>query len=107
MSTDVSPERRPITFDRAAVEVLLAPSIADPESVTKGRRRKPITESARVAAHELVKAVERLGRLVEDDRFPRNAEQVARDVRHDLLRASDLLAEVVARIPNLTKETTR
>ncbi len=98
-----------ITFDRAAVELLLSKplpaELAKPEP--KPRSRRPLPEAFRHATHELVKAVERLDRLVEDDRFPRNAEQAARATRHDLLRASDLLAEVVARIPNLTKESTR
>lgn len=70
------------------------------------RNRKPLPGAFRETSHDLVRLVERLKRLIEDDRFPQNAEQVARTCRYDLLKASDLLATVVERVPNLTKETT-
>lgn len=95
------------TFDRAAVELLLSHQVADaaqPAMPPVARKRRPLPEAFQVAAHELVKAAEKLGRLINDDRFPRNAEQAARVSRHDLLRASDLLAEVVGRINASNKE---
>jgi hypothetical protein len=79
--------------------------VTDPApSDAKTKNRKPLPDAFRSAAYDLTKAVERLSRLVEDDRFARNAEQVARVCRHDLLRASDLLATVVERVPSLTQE---
>jgi hypothetical protein len=82
-----------------------AAAAADPKPERKQNRR-PITDAFRDATYDAIKAVERLERLVADDRFTRNAEQVARMSRGDLLRAADLLATVIDRIPNLTKETT-
>lgn len=55
----------------------------------------------------LVKTVERIDRLTLDDRFAYNAEQIGRMVRHDLLRAQELLATAVHRIPQSTKESTK
>lgn len=78
----------------------------EPKPERKQPNRKPLTDAFQTTAWDLVKVVERLERLALDDRFPRNAEQVARLVRNDLLRAVDLLAAVVDRIPNLTKEST-
>ncbi len=66
--------------------------------------RRPITDAFLDASLDAVKAVERLERLVRDDRYPRNAEQVARMCRGDLLRAADLLAAVLDRVPNNSKE---
>jgi len=45
-----------------------------------------------------LKSVERLEGLLGDDRFTRNAEQVARVVRDDLLRAADRLSTVIDRV---------
>lgn len=58
------------------------------------------------AARDLVKAVERVDRLTLDDRFAYNAEQVARMIRHDLLRALELLSQAVERVPDLKREST-
>lgn len=82
---------------------------AAPASATKPERkqnRRPITDAFRDTAYDLGKTVERLERLVGDDRYPRNAEQVARFFRNDLLRAADLLATVIDRLPTLNKEST-
>lgn len=76
----------------------------EPEKKPNGRNRKALPEAFRTAAYDLVKVAERLDRLVNDDRYSRNAEQVARMCRHDLLRANDLLAAVVDRVPQLTQE---
>lgn len=87
-----------------------SPVVSVGEAGTTGDPRKPnrrpITDSFRDAAWDLWRITERLDRLAADDRFPRNAEQVARMSRGDLLRAVDLLATVVDRIPNPMKEST-
>ena len=75
-----------------------------PDHAERKNNRRPLTDAFRDAAWDLTKNVERLERLVLDDRFPRNAEQVARMSRNDLLRARDLLAAVIDRVPNLTRE---
>ena len=77
-----------------------------PSGNGKTASRKPLPDAFFAAANDLVKVAERVARLSRDDRFPRNAEQVARTSRHDLLRAADLLATVIERLPNPAKETT-
>ena len=84
---------------------------ADPDPAVGPNARKKthriqLTKAFDRAAAELVKAVERVDRLTLDDRFAYNAEQVAQMVRHDLLRALELLAKAVDRVPNTQKEST-
>lgn len=97
-----SPAEPPAGPDATAVHFPDRPGL---ESDRKSNRR-PLVDAFRDAAYDLVKSVERVERLALDDRFPRNAEQVGRTCRADLLRAGDLLAAVVDRVPNLTKEPT-
>lgn len=83
---------------------------AKPEPAANGkpaRPRKPLTDAFFTAANDLMKLAERVDRLSRDDRFPKNAEQVARTSRHDLLRAADLLATVIERLPTPAKEITQ
>ena len=65
-------------------------------SVSTTPKRRPLTDAFLDATYDLTKAVERLARLVEDDRFPQNAEKAAQRNRGDLLRARDSLAGVIA-----------
>lgn len=64
------------------------------------QRRRPLPDAFFDAAHDLIKAVERVTRLAEDDRFPQNAEQVTARHRSDLNRAIDALQSVVNRLPS-------
>lgn len=64
-------------------------------------RRAPLPDAFWRATYDLTKVTERLGRLSEDDRFPQNAEKVATANRSDLLRASDLLHQVIDSIPEI------
>lgn len=68
------------------------------EPSTSTPKRRPITEVATDATFDLNKVVERLERIVADDRFPQNAEQIARKNRGDLLRAAEALAGVLDRL---------
>lgn len=87
-------------------EGLSVPS-PSPRSVTgQGRepqtpRRAPLPDAFWRATYDLTKVTERLGRLTQDDRFPQNAEKVATANRSDLLRASDLLHQVIDSIPEI------
>ena len=72
---------------------------ARPEPQTP--RRAPLPDAFWRAAYDLTKVTERLGRLTQDDRFPQNAEKVATANRSDLLRASDLLHQVIDSIPEI------
>lgn len=61
-------------------------------------RRRPLPEQFWQAAYDLTKVTERIARLADDDRFPRNAEEVAASHRNDLVRAIDALQGVVNRL---------
>lgn len=61
-------------------------------------RRSPLPDSFWRATYDLTKKVESLTRLVDDDRFPQNAEKVATANRSDLVRAIDALQRVVDRL---------
>jgi transposase-like protein len=64
------------------------------------QRRRPLPESFWQAAYDLTKVTERIERLAADDRFPQNADQVATAHRNDLIRAIDVLQDVVNRLPS-------
>lgn len=66
----------------------------------KAPPRRALTDQFFDAAYDLTKAVERVGRLAADDRFPQNAEKVAAKHRSDLLHAIDGLQSVINRLPS-------
>lgn len=66
----------------------------DPTEPSKPKR-PPLPEQFFNATYDLGKNVERLQRLVEDDRFPQNREKVAAKHRHDLQRTADVLADIL------------
>jgi ParB-like nuclease domain len=74
------------------------------QSEVRKPNRKPLPDVARNAGWELNKAVERIARIADDDRFAKNAEQVATLLRHHLLRSVETLTEVLAKLPNESKE---
>ena len=63
-------------------------------------RRSPLPDAFWRAAYDLTKVTERIGRLSEDDRFPQNAEKVAQANLGDLIRARDLLEQVIEQLNN-------
>lgn len=63
-------------------------------------RRKPIADSARDIALDLKNITVRLEKLLADDRFARNADQVAAQIRHHLSRAIEVCQQVDSRINN-------
>jgi hypothetical protein len=62
--------------------------------------RRPLPDAARDAGWELTKAVERLGRIADDDRFAANAEQVATHLRGHLNNAIEACQDLLDRIDN-------
>jgi hypothetical protein len=63
-------------------------------------QRRALTDSFFDAMFDLTREIERLQRLTEDDRFSRNAEQVAARHRNDLLSAVEVLSKVLDQLPN-------
>lgn len=66
----------------------------------KKPNRRPITDAARDAGWELRKTVEKLGRLLNDDRFNRNREEMAVQLRGHLTYAIDSCQGFLDRLPN-------
>lgn len=79
-STQAEQLERDAGSDRSEPEDQGPPPAAAP-------RRRSLTDQAQDAGHELRKAVDRAARLVDDDRFPQNREQVTRALRGHLLHA--------------------
>lgn len=100
------PTCNPVTeaVDTTTGEILPAPK---PSTTPRPRKtnRRALTDSFFDAAYDMTKAVEKVARLTDDDRFPQNAEKVAAKHRNDLLRARDLLSQVIASLPTTSEAT--
>ncbi|AMS04626.1 hypothetical protein DUY81_08610 [Acidipropionibacterium acidipropionici] len=81
-------------------------SVADPSGRQQSPkpRRTPLTDQFRNATTDLTRKTETIARLCDDDRFPRNAEEVATSIRSDLIRAIDALTDVVNLLDSTTKK---
>lgn len=86
------------TYQRP-VRDLPAPTPAT-DTTTAQPRRTPITESFFNATVDIHTKTETLTRLVTDERFPRNREEVARRNRNDLLNTITALNAVVEALSN-------
>lgn len=93
-----APTEDPAPAPRPAVVGIDGKTYTRPEP--KAAPRKALTDSFWTAAYDTRKKVESLHRLINDDRFPRNAEKVAANHRNDLLRIKDLLEQVINALPN-------
>lgn len=71
----------------------------EPRKPAQDAKRKPLPDQIDTAAVQLRKAVERLERVVADDRWSLYAAKVAPVTRNDLHESYDRLATVVERIP--------
>lgn len=76
-----------------------------PKPKPKKPARKPLTDSFRDAALDLDKLVSRWQRLADDDRFPRNKNEVAR-YANDLIRAREALDRLIEQMSTNEKEPT-
>ncbi|QIS10633.1 hypothetical protein [Nocardia arthritidis] len=71
------------------------------DDVERKSRRKPLPDAFWQAGIDARKAVERVERLVADDRFDRNAEQITSTSLADLVRARDALGRVIDRMSSM------
>lgn len=62
-------------------------------------KRKPLTDAFWQTLYDTQMKVESLHRLTQDDRWARNADEVAARNRHDLIRINDLLEQVINSLP--------
>lgn len=60
--------------------------------------RKPLPETFGATTYDLMRKVEALERLAQDDRFKRNGPALAR-YRHALMRAAESIEQVAQRLP--------
>ncbi|MFC9995834.1 hypothetical protein [Nocardia sp. NPDC127526] len=75
------------------------PEVAATNAESSTRRRRPLPEAFNAVRYDLVKRAEALARLAADDRFDRNAEQLAQRYRFDLIQARDAIQAVIDRLP--------
>lgn len=66
------------------------------EPVLSTPRRRPITDVANDVLFDLTKAADRVRRLIEDDRFNRNADQISLRHKSDLIRVRQTLDAAIA-----------
>lgn len=96
---------RPVTgLDGKTYTPRPAPTPPEPDLVDEldkpaAPRRRALTDAFFDAVYDLGKKAESIRRLVDDDRFPQNAEKVAAKHRNDLLRTRDLIDQVLAQLP--------
>jgi len=76
-----------------------APPTDAPIPKASAPQRRPIVDTFRDAALTAVKDIDRLSRLLTDDRWPRNVTKVAPSIRNDLREALDRLTAVVESLP--------
>lgn len=89
------PDGRPVGFEPGDLDALNVPA---PNPGPAKPKRRPITDQARDAGWELRKAVERLERIAEDDRFTANASKVAPHMRSHLTNAIEVCQDLLDRI---------
>ena len=75
---------------------------AKPKTSPAKPQRRALTDSFFDAMFDLAKQAERIERLAEDDRFPRNADQVAARHRNDLIQTIETLSGVLNKMPTST-----
>ncbi|KZM70783.1 hypothetical protein AWN90_40210 [Nocardia terpenica] len=85
-----------------------APTIVTPgplgeKPLPRPRNRAPLPDSFSHKAFELTRAAESLKGKTDDDRFARNAEEIARKNLGDLIRARDAVQYVIDRLTNQQK----
>jgi len=71
-----------------------------PKPEPKKPQRRPLTDTARDAGWELNKAIEKVGRIITDDRYPRNKEEVAAHLRNHLLQAVESCQGFLDQLPD-------
>lgn len=60
--------------------------------------RRPLPDFARDAGWQLRQAVERIERIIADDRYARNSDQVAAHIDGHLKYAADTIAQVISQL---------
>lgn len=101
--SDSEPRSERPVHPRPAVTGIDGKTYKRPEP--KAAPRKPLADTARNAGWDLRKAVERIERIVADDRFHANAEQVATELRSHLQNAVEVCHDLLARIDNKKEST--
>lgn len=88
------------TYVNTETGEVVAPPVQTKGDQSAKPRSIPVAAQFQRAAYDLTKITERIQRITESERFPKNAEKVAASHRFDLLRARDLLNEVLDLLPS-------
>jgi len=89
---------KPIPTPSAKITGLDGKTYAKPEP--SAPRRRSLTDQFFAAAYDMNAAVEKVHKLIGDDRFNVNKEKVAQKHLNDLIRSRDLLQQVIETINN-------
>ena len=95
-SNNPSAQDEPLSSDLAVGPASTAPPPAS--------RRKPITDQAEDAGWDIRKAAERIGRILNDDRYATNCDQVGVLLRGNLLFARDQITAALDRLGDGVRE---
>ena len=79
-----------------------APQHAEPKTLAP--KRRPLVASADDAGWDLTRAVEKLGRVIQDDRYPNNKDEVATRLRSHLMNAIQVCQDLLTRLPNWNEQ---
>ena len=104
-ATDVSGREAETTTEPVKVTGLDGKSYSRPEPGPREQIRRPLRDGFRDAALDLDKIVSRFERLVADDRYPRNRDEVA-PFGNDLIRARDALDRLIGQMTTSTGKAT-
>lgn len=97
--TSLDGRERPATRPTPPANVDSRTGEIDAEQAGKPQpRRRPLIDAFGDVVADLDRSCGRLERLAEDERLPRNADQVAAKYRSDLIRARDVLDDVIGRL---------
>lgn len=86
-------------FPEGGDDIVDAELVDDEPPAPRATPRRALPDQFFDAAYDAAKKVESLHRLTGDDRFPQNAKKIAAKHRNDLLRAHDLLQQVINSLP--------
>lgn len=102
--TNVAGETRPARPAVDEQEYAARNTAPAPRPPTSNQNRRALTDSIWEAVYDLGKHVDRLERLTQDDRFPRNRQAIADKNSGPLERTASTLARVLAAIQNQSPE---
>lgn len=94
----VEPTDSPEVITEKVKDVISSTRETTKAAKAKAPNRRALTDQFFDAATDLTRVADRIARLAEDDRFTRNANEIATSYRSDLVRAVDAVRGVINRL---------